>query len=100
MYILKFVPAAVDEWKSLDGSVKELFKHALKKRLEQPRLPGSELKGDLKGCYKIKLAKQGYRLIYEIENDKTAILVLAINKREDLLAYLLASRRRQDLKSD
>jgi len=94
MYTLKFVPDALDEWNSLDGSVKEIFRSILKKRLQQPRLPGSELKGQLKGCYKIKLAKQGYRLVYEVLDEEIVVLVLSINKREDTLAYLLASRRR------
>ena len=94
MYSLQFVPAALKEWKSLDGSVKEIFRQALKKRLLQPRQPGSELKGLLAGCYKIKLQKQGYRLIYEVLDTQVVVLVLAVNKREDALAYLLATRRK------
>jgi mRNA interferase RelE/StbE len=54
-YRLKFLPAALKEWSSLDGSVKELLRKALKKRLAQPHQPGSELYADLQGCYKIKL---------------------------------------------
>lgn len=59
-YRLKFLPEALAEWNALDGSVKEVLKKLLKKRLEQPRLPGAELHGDLRDCYKIKLLKQGY----------------------------------------
>lgn len=94
MYSLQFVLAALKEWKSLDGSVKEIFRQALKKRLLQPRQPGSELKGPLADCYKIKLQKQGYRLIYEVIDTDVIVLVLAVNKREDALAYLLAERRK------
>ena len=94
MYSLQFVPAALKEWKSLDGSVKEIFRQALKKRLQHPKHPGSELKGPLVGCYKIKLRKQGYRLIYEVLDTQVVVLVLAVNKREDALAYLLATRRK------
>ena len=54
-YRLKFLPDALDEWNALDGSVKEVLKKLLKKRLEQPRVPGAELHGDLRDCYKIKL---------------------------------------------
>lgn len=57
-YRLKFVPDALKEWRALDGSIKEPLRKVLKKRLEQPRLPGAELLGDLRGCYKIKLRKQ------------------------------------------
>jgi len=45
------------------------------------------LYGDLRGCYKIKLRKQGYRLVYLVENDVLVVLVLAIDRREDLAAY-------------
>jgi mRNA interferase RelE/StbE len=56
-YTLKFVPDALKEWQALDGSIKEPLRKALKKRLEQPHVPGAELHGDLRGCYKIKLRK-------------------------------------------
>lgn len=36
------------EWHSLDGSIKELLRKALKKRLEKPHVPGAELLGDLR----------------------------------------------------
>ena len=67
-YRLKFVPDAWAEWLALDGSVRELLKKALKKRLVQPRPPGSVLHGDLRDCYKIKLRKQGYRLVYQVRD--------------------------------
>lgn len=60
-YRLKFMPEALSEWQTLDGSIKENLRKLLKKRLSQPHVPGAELHGDLRGCYKIKLLKQGYR---------------------------------------
>lgn len=93
-YRLKFLPEALVEWTSLDGSVKENFKKLLKKRLINPQVPGSELHGSLQNCYKIKLLKQGYRLIYEVLDDEIVVLVLAVNKRSDSIVYQLATRRR------
>ena len=93
VYRLKFIPDALDEWQKLDGSIKELFRKALKKRLVEPHQPGSRLHGDLNFCYKIKLKKQGYRLVYTVENDQLVVLVLAIDKREDLAAYHSAMLR-------
>lgn len=58
-YRLKFLPEALEEWNALDGSVKEVLRKALKKRLQQPHTPGAQLHGDLRNCYKIKLRKQG-----------------------------------------
>lgn len=92
-YRLKFLPAALEEWNALDGSLKAVFKKLLKKRLEQPRVPGAELHGDLRDCYKIKLLKQGYRLVYQVEDDALVVLVLAIAKREDMVAYRAAIER-------
>jgi len=83
----------------LDGSVKTVLRKALKKRLLQPRLPGAELHGDLKDCYKIKLLKQGYRLVYQIDNGELVVLVLAVDKREDMLAYRSALQRLLNPKS-
>ena len=68
-YTLKFVPSALAEWRALDGSVKANLKKLLAKRLVNPHVPGSELRGELHGCYKIKLRKQGYRLVYQVEDD-------------------------------
>jgi len=92
-YRLKFLPEALDEWNNLDGSVKEVLRKALKKRLEQPRTPGAQLHGELRDCYKIKLRKQGYRLVYSVEDDILVVLVLAIDKREDMAAYRSAVGR-------
>ena len=92
-YRLKFVPDALNEWQELDGSIKEPLRKALKKRLEQPHVPGSQLHGELHGCYKIKLRKQGYRLVYMVEDDVMVVLVLAIDRREDMAAYHAAFAR-------
>lgn len=92
-YRLKFMPEALAEWNALDGSVKEVLKKLLKKRLEQPRLPGAELRGDLRDCYKIKLLKQGYRLVYLVEDNVLVVLVLAVAKREDMAVYRAAVDR-------
>mgnify|MGYP000533530237 FL=1 len=86
-YRLKFTVAALAEWKALDGSVKETFRKLLKKRMLQPHLPGSALKGPLFGCYKIKLRQQGYRLIYTVQDEVLTVLVLTINKRENNAVY-------------
>jgi mRNA interferase RelE/StbE len=92
-YRLKFLPEAIEEWNALDGSVKEVLRKALRKRLDQPHTPGAQLHGDLRNCYKIKLRKQGYRLVYSVEDDALVVLVLAVDKREDMAAYRSAVER-------
>ena len=56
-------------------------------------MPGSALHGPLHGCYKIKLGKQGYRLVYTVQDDALVVLALAVEKREDALVYRSALDR-------
>jgi mRNA interferase RelE/StbE len=93
LYTLKFIPAALAEWNNLDGSVKEPLRKLLKKRNDNPHMPGAELRGELQNCYKIKLLKQGYHLIYTVIEQEVVVLVLAVDKREDAIAYISAVKR-------
>ena len=92
-YRLQFVPSAWDEWQALDGSVKEPLRKLLKKRLDNPHVPGGELHGALAGHYKIKLRKQGYRLVYGVKDDVLIVMVMAVDKREDSAVYQAATAR-------
>jgi len=92
-YRLQFVASAWAEWQGLDGSVKEPLRKLLKKRLDQPHVPGAALHGALAGHYKIKLNKQGYRLVYGVQDDVLIVMVMAVNKREDSVVYQAASAR-------
>ena len=98
IYALKFLPEALAEWQALDGSVKEPLRKLLKKRLENPHVPGGALHGDLQGYYKIKLLKQGVRLVYGVEDDVLTVMVMAVDRRENSRVYqstldrLLASK--------
>ena len=96
-YRLQFVPSAWAEWQSLDGSVKETLRKLLKKRLNNPHVPGSELHGPLAGHYKIKLRKQGYRLVYGVQDDILLVMVMAVDKREDSAVYRAAVARLSNL---
>jgi mRNA interferase RelE/StbE len=92
-YRLKFVPSAWAEWQALDGSVKEPLRKLLKKRLNNPHMPGAALHVELAGFYKIKLRKQGYRLVYGVEDDALVVMVMAVDKREDSAVYRAALSR-------
>lgn len=54
----------------------------LKERLENPRVPASQLHGR-KDQYKIKLRGAGYRLVYRVEDDIVTVTVIGIGKREN-----------------
>ena len=65
----------------------------LRKRLDNPHVPGGALHGDLAGYYKIKLNKQGFRLVYGVEEDALVVMVMAVDKREDSVVYRSALAR-------
>jgi mRNA interferase RelE/StbE len=98
-YRLQFVPSAWAEWEALDGSVKDTFKKLLKKRLINPHVPGAALHGALAGHYKIKLLKQGYRLVYGVQEDVVVVMVMAVDKRHDSVIYKAATARVAELVS-
>ena len=92
-YQLQFDKDALKEWATLDGTVKTTLKKLLLKRLERPHMPGDALHRELKGFYKIKLRKQGYRLVYAVKDEVLVVLVVAIGKRENDEVYKEAVKR-------
>ncbi|MGC0371846.1 MAG: hypothetical protein DGJ47_000547 [Rickettsiaceae bacterium] len=85
-YKLEFVPAAKKEWDKLGATIKQQFKKKLTERLKTPHIPKDALSGG-KNLYKIKLRTVGYRLVYEANDQKITILVLAVGKRERSEVY-------------
>lgn len=92
-YRLRFMPEALAEWQQLDGSIRTPLKKLLAKRLDSPHVPGGALHGPLAGCYKIKLRKQGVRLVYAVDDDPAVLTVLVVDKREAGAAYESAMAR-------
>lgn len=93
-YRLRFEPDALKEWNSLDKSIQIQFAKKLENRLEDPLVKSSELSGELKGLYKIKLASLGYRLVYQIENLELTIVVISVGRRDKNSVYKTAKNRR------
>lgn len=92
-YELTFEINALKEWNKLDSSIKQQFTKILAKRVQNPHIQTSKLRGDLKNAYKIKLRETGYRLVYEVNDNQLMILILAIGKRDKSKAYNLAKMR-------
>ncbi|QIM63125.1 addiction module toxin RelE [Pasteurellaceae bacterium Orientalotternb1] len=91
-YELEFDPRALKEWKKLDQTIREQFKKKLVEVLENPEIPANKLSGS-PNCYKIKLRKLGYRLVYQIQNERITVFVVAVGKRERSEAYDTAKSR-------
>ena len=78
---LEFLPSARKEWDKLGHTVREQFKKKLSERLEVPRIQSDALHG-MPDCYKIKLRSSGYRLVYEVIDERIVVSVVAVGKRE------------------
>jgi len=91
-YKLLFKTAARKEWKKLDPSVQVIFKKLLAERLKKPRKESTRLNG-MKDCYKIKLRRAGYRLVYQVRDKELVVSVIAIGKREKNQVYKAAVKR-------
>jgi mRNA interferase RelE/StbE len=89
---LRFKKEALQEWHSLDSSIREQFAKKLRTLKDNPRIENNRLSG-LKNCYKIKLRKAGFRLVYEVRDQELVILVVAIGKRERNAVYKIAAKR-------
>ncbi|ALC15327.1 addiction module toxin, RelE/StbE family [Desulfuromonas soudanensis] len=89
---LEFKESALKEWKKLDGTIREQFKKKLAERLVRPCVESSRLKG-MADCYKIKLKNAGYRLVYQVDNSRVVVIVVAVGKRENLTVYKVAGKR-------
>lgn len=91
-YKLRFHELAFAEWIKLDNSVREPLKKKLIERLENPRISAAALTG-MPNCYKIKLLRVGYRLVYRVEDDIVFVTVIAVGKRDKLKTYTTAKSR-------
>ena len=94
-YKLAFLPSALKEWRGLDNNIRSQLKKKLAGRLVAPHIISDRLSG-FSNHYKIKLRAAGYRLVYEVEEDKARVLVIAVGKREKSAVYKSAKKRFRD----
>jgi mRNA interferase RelE/StbE len=91
-YSLEFKESALKEWKKLDGGIREQFKKKLAERVERPRVESARLSG-MPDCYKIKLKNAGYRLVYQVDDKRIVVVVVAVGKRKNIAVYRAAGER-------
>jgi len=92
IFKLVFKVDAKKEWDNLDSTVRSIFAKKLKERIQHPRVESSRLSG-MKDCYKIKLRRAGFRLVYQVRDRELVVSVVAVGKRERNLVYKIASKR-------
>lgn len=87
---------AANDFRKLDGSLKEQVARQLKKLETSPHLGehlGRKAGLNLTGYYKLYAAKKSIRIVYRIVELDVIVEVVAIGKREDLGVYREAIRR-------
>ncbi|MCV5696679.1 type II toxin-antitoxin system mRNA interferase RelE, partial [Escherichia coli] len=76
----------------LGSTVREQLKKTLVEVLESPRIEANKLRG-MPDCYKIKLRSSGYRLVYQVIDEKVVVFVISVGKRERSEVYSEAVKR-------
>jgi len=91
-YFLEFDERALKEWRKLGSTVRDQLKKKLAEILESPLVEANKLRG-LPDCYKIKLKPSGYRLVYQVLDEKVVVYVVSVGKREGSEVYSQAIKR-------
>lgn len=95
-YSVTLTEDAADDFRRLDGSLKQSVAKQLKK-LETAPLLGEHLGNkaglDLTGYYKLYVAKKSIRIVYRIIEREVIVEVVAIGKREELAVYRTSLKR-------
>lgn len=95
-YKVVLTSLAAQDFRSLDGSVKEQVARQLRKLEISPHLGehlGKRGDLDLTGYYKLYAARKAIRIVYRIIEAEIVIEVIAIGQREDFAVYREAVRR-------
>lgn len=92
VYLLDFDERALKEWHKLGATVRDQLKKKLAEVLKSPRIEANKLRG-MPDCYKIKLRSSGYRLVYQVIDEKVVVFVVSVGKRERSDVYTEAVKR-------
>lgn len=88
-YDIEFTQSALKEFTALDASIKEQFKNKLKAIAQNPKIPKNKLRGsNAKHLYKIKLKSAGYRLLYEVIDNRLVVVVIKVGRRDSIYKAL------------
>jgi len=91
-YKLEFLRSAQKEWRKLGPTIRKQFRNNHRQRLVNPKISSSKLSGAA-NRFKIKLRSSGFRLIYEVQDKKLVVTVIAVGKRDRGSVYDAAVRR-------
>ena len=83
IYELEFKNKTLKKFEKLDSKIAEQFINKLESILENPKIPKNKLRGSV-DLYKIKLKSAGYRLVYQVIDEKVVVLVLDVDRRDTI----------------
>jgi mRNA interferase RelE/StbE len=95
---IEFIPAAQNDYRKLDGSIKKLVNRKLDELSEKPLLGeqlGNKHNIDLTGFFKIYVAKKSYRIVYRLITPSRIeiIEIWGIGKRDKEEIYRIIGKR-------
>jgi len=95
---VKLIDEAKEDLKDLDGAARKLILKALVKLETEPEKRGENLGnktaiGNLTGLRKLVVGDRTYRIVYDVRDDGTIVVVWVIGNRVDSEAYALAKAR-------
>jgi len=97
---IELIPEARKDFDRLDGSVKRLVLKQLIKLEQNPKYGsplGNKAGINLEGYFKLYADKKRIRIIYKVMAN--TIIIIAIDKREDMEVYRIALKRILSMKS-
>lgn len=86
-YELEFKKTALKKFEKLNPQIADQFIRKLEALIENPKIPKNKLSGSV-DLYKIKLRSAGYRLVYQVIDEKVVILVIDVDKRDTIYKNL------------
>lgn len=96
-YKVLLTKESLKEWDKIDHSIQRVFRKKLSSVVLNPIIVNNRLRGKLSNCYKIKLKRAGYRLVYEVRSQTIVLIVWAVDKRDDDRVYDSAISRLREI---
>jgi len=98
------LPEARDDLEDLDGAARRIVLRGLLKLRSEPAQRGAPLgsrgPGNLTGLRKLVVGNRDYRIVYDVQEDGTIVVVWVIARRADDEVYRLAVARLETYTGD
>lgn len=101
-WIVRYIPEALKDLESLDGSQRIIVRKAIEKVKVNP-LPNDEggygkplghhSGANLTGLMKVKIKKEGIRIVYRLIRTDKSMEIIVIGARKDDSVYKIAQKR-------